>query len=71
MHLLKEENEHVELHEIRGFASQNLMAALNEAYAISRATRCKQFLFSLSLNPPKDENVSTKTFKQAIEQVEQ
>jgi len=71
LHLLKEENEHVEVHELRGFASNSLMAALNEAYAISRATRCKQFLFSLSLNPPKDENVSTEIFKQAIEQVEE
>ncbi|SEN51125.1 hypothetical protein [Nitrosomonas marina] len=58
LHLLKEENEHVEVHEVRGFASRNLMAALNETYAISKATRCKQFLFSLSLNPPQNENVS-------------
>jgi hypothetical protein len=71
LHLLKQENEHVEVHEVRGFASQNLMAALNESYAISRATRCKQFLFSLSLNPPKHENVSTETFKQAIERAEE
>jgi hypothetical protein len=71
LHLLKQENEHVEVHEVRGFASDNLMAALNEAYAISRATRCKQFLFSLSLNPPKSENVSTETFKQAIERAEE
>jgi hypothetical protein len=71
LHLLKQENEHVEVHEVRGFASHNLMAALNEAYAISRATRCKQFLFSLSLNPPKHENVSTETFKKAIEQAEE
>ncbi len=70
LHLLKEENEHVEVHELRGFASNNLMAVLNEAYAISRATRCKQFVFSLSLNPPKDENVSTETFEKAIEQAE-
>ena len=46
------------------------MAALNEAYAISRATRCKQFLFSLSFNPPKHENVSTETFERAIERAE-
>ncbi len=46
-HLLKEENEHVEVHEIRGFASQNLTAALNEAHAISRATRCRQFLLDI------------------------
>ena len=71
LHLLKQENEHVEVHGVRGFASQNLMAALNEAHAISRATRCKQFLFSLSLNPPKDENVSTETFKQTIDRVEE
>ncbi|SEL14224.1 relaxase/mobilization nuclease domain-containing protein [Nitrosovibrio tenuis] len=71
LHLLKQENEHVEVHEVRGFASDNLMAALNEAYAISRATRCKQFLFSLSLNPPKHENVSTETFKQAIDRAEE
>ena len=71
LHLLKKENEHVEVHEVRGFASDNLMAALNEAYAISRATRCKQFLFSLSLNPPKHENVSTETFKQAIDRAEE
>ncbi|MBA3756240.1 MAG: relaxase [Nitrosomonas sp.] len=70
-HLLKQENEHVEVHEVRGFASQNLMAALNEAHAISRATRCKQFLFSLSLNPPKDQNVSTETFEQTIDRVEE
>ncbi len=71
MHLLKQENEHVEVHEVRGFASNNLMAALNEAHAISRATRCKQFLFSLSLNPPKNENVSTETFEQTIGKVEE
>lgn len=71
LHLLKQENEHVEVHEVSGFASQNLMAALNEAHAISRATRCKQFLFSLSLNPPKNENVSTETFEQTIGKVEE
>jgi hypothetical protein len=45
LHLLKEENEYVEVHEIRGFNSQNLASALKEADAISRATRCKQYLF--------------------------
>ncbi|GKS69681.1 hypothetical protein W03_18090 [Nitrosomonas sp. PY1] len=71
LHLLKQENEHVEVHEVRGFASNNLMAALNEARAISRATRCKQFLFSLSLNPPKNESVSTETFEQTIDRIEE
>ncbi len=71
LHLLKQENEHVEVHEVRGFATNNLMAALNETHAISRATRCKQFLFSLSLNPPKDQNVSTEIFEQTIGKVEE
>jgi relaxase-like protein len=70
-HLLKDENEHVEVHEIRGFASENLHGALNEAYAVSRGTKCKQFLFSLSLNPPPQENVKTETFETAIERIEE
>ena len=69
-HLLKQENEHVDVHELRGFVSGNLTGALNEVYAISRATRCKQFLFSLSLNPPPDAQVSTQDFEQAIGKVE-
>ncbi|ODS24048.1 hypothetical protein AB835_05930 [Candidatus Endobugula sertula] len=71
LHLMKDENEHIEVYEIRGFASENLIGAFNEAYAISRATRCKQFLYSLSLNPPPDEQVSTESFKKAINQAEQ
>lgn len=39
LHLLKDENEHIEVHELRGFVSNNLMGALNEAYAISRAAQ--------------------------------
>jgi hypothetical protein len=70
LHLLKVENEHVEVHEIRGFASENLAGALNEAYAISQGTRCKQFLYSLSLSPPPNEKVKTESFEAAIEQVE-
>jgi len=66
LHLLKDENEHVEVHEIRGFVSGDLVSALKEAQAISRGTKAKQFLFSLSLNPPPRENVSTADFKAAI-----
>ncbi len=70
LHLMKDENEHVELHEIRGFAPANLMGALNEAYAVSRGTKCKQYLYSLSLNPPQTEKVGTADFEAAIEKVE-
>lgn len=71
LHLMKDENEHVDLHDIRGFTSDNLMGALNEAYAVSRGTRCKQFLYSLSLSPPPKENVGTADFEAAIERVEE
>nr|WP_281719909.1 relaxase/mobilization nuclease domain-containing protein [Nitrosomonas nitrosa] len=70
LHLMKQENEHIEIHELRGFASENLMAALNEAYAMSRATKCKQYLFSLSLNPPPGENVETPFLEDAIARAE-
>jgi len=69
-HLLKEENDHVRLHQLRGFIADDLEDAFKEAYAVSRGTRCKQFLFSLSLNPPKDAKVSTEAFESAIERVE-
>ena len=71
LHLLKQENEHVEVYELRGFVSDNLMGALNEAYAVSRGTRCKQFLYSLSLNPPKTARVGTTDFIAAIEKTEE
>lgn len=64
------ENEHVELHELRGFSCERLIDALSEAEAVAKGTRCKQFLFSLSLNPPPGEDVSIDTFETAIEMVE-
>lgn len=69
-HLTKDENDHVTVHELRGFASDTLDGALTEAYAVSRGTQCKQFLFSLSLNPPPDAQVSTQSFETAIDRVE-
>ncbi len=70
LHLMKTENERVELHELRGVLARDLMGALNEMYAVSRGTRCKQFLYSLSLNPPKGEIVSVETFERAIARAE-
>jgi len=70
LHLLKAENDHVEIHELRGFAARDLRGAFNEAYAVSRGTRCKQYLFSLSLNPPATANVPTEDFEAAIARIE-
>ncbi|SFG22020.1 hypothetical protein SAMN05518801_1114 [Novosphingobium sp. CF614] len=70
LHLLKPDNDHVEVHELRGFASDNLHSALNESYAISRGTQCRQFLYSLSINPPPDRHISTEEFENAINRAE-
>lgn len=56
-HLLKDENEHVEVHQVRGFMAHDLPGALDEAHAVSNGTRCKQFLFHVSLSPPQTANV--------------
>ena len=72
LHLLKtEENEHVELHNIRGFLSDDLIGALREAEAIAKGTKCRQFLFSVSLNPPESENVHIQTFEKALDAIEE
>ena len=43
-HLLNTtENDHVTVHEARGFATHDLTEALLEIAAISRGTRCKQY----------------------------
>ncbi len=70
-HLLKtEENEHVDIHEIRGFMASALDGALHEAYAMSRNTRCSKFLFSVSLNPPEAEYVPTDVFENTLDRIE-
>lgn len=71
VHLMKlDDNEHVRLHELRGFASDNLRSAFRETEAISRGTKCQQYLFSLSLSPPEMESVSEETFEQTIDRIE-
>ena len=69
-HLLKAENEHVEVHEVRGFVSGDVKGAMKEAQAVALGTRCKQYLFSVSLNPPASESVPVATFESAIGRVE-
>lgn len=69
-HLQKEENERVEVHQIRGFLSSTLEGAFQESHAISRATNCKQHLFSLSLNPPMGATPSREDFEDAVERAE-
>lgn len=59
------DNDHIALEELRGFAANDLTGALEEAYAVSKGTRCKQFLFSLSINPPKEAEVTVDQLRDA------
>lgn len=65
------DNDHITVHSLRGFVAQDLRGCFDEAHAISKATKCKQFLFSLSFNPPQHENVSVDNFLTAITRAEE
>lgn len=69
-HLMKTENERVEVAQLRGFVADDLDGAFRETYAVSRGTRCQQYLFSLSLNPPKGESVGDEVFVRAADKAE-
>ncbi len=70
-HLMNErDNDHVTLVELRGFIADDLHGALKEAHAISKATKCTQYLFSLSLNPPADQDVPEQAFHDAADGIE-
>lgn len=68
--LATRDNEHVELHEVSGFASDDLLDAFHEADAIARGTRCKNYLFSMSLNPPEGAYVETEVFEKTADLIE-
>ncbi len=70
-HLMNgEKNEHVTVHEVSGFASDNISDALDEIHAISKGTRCSRFMFSLSLSPPQNESVPAEVFEDALSRIE-
>lgn len=68
--LATRDNEHVELHEVSGFVSDDLLDAFHEADAIARGTRCKNYLFSMSLNPPEGSYVETEVFEKTADLIE-
>ena len=72
LHLMNvEDNEHAVVHELRGFMANDLIGAFKEAEAISLGTKCQQYLFSLSLNPPQSAKVPVEEFKKVIGEIEQ
>ena len=64
------ENDHVELHEVRGFVSDDLLDAFRELDAIAAGTRCKNYMFSASLNPPGGADPTALDFEKAADAVE-
>lgn len=71
-HLMNDrDNDHVTVLQIRGFVADDLHGALAEVHAISKATQCTQFMFSLSLNPPQDHVASEQNFLDAASRAEQ
>lgn len=68
-HLLNQENEHIEIHQVRGFIANDVMGAMKESQAVARGTKCKQHVFSLSLNPPETETVSAADFEKAVDKI--
>lgn len=70
-HLMNDrDNDHVTVLDIRGFVADDLHGALSEAHAISKATQCTQFMFSLSLNPPQDYIATEQDFLDAADRAE-
>ena len=71
LHLLNTgQNEHVTVHEVSGFMADDVLGALNEAYALSKGTKCTQFMYALSLNPPQEESVPKEVFENALSRIE-
>ncbi|MEP5730854.1 MAG: AAA family ATPase [Sulfitobacter sp.] len=64
------DNDHVTVHAVDGFVADDLYGAFAETEAISGATQCQKYLFSLSLNPPPGAEVSVETFETTIVQIE-
>jgi hypothetical protein len=72
LHLLNaNDNEHIAVHEVRGFMSQTLIGAMNEADAVSRGARCKQPVFSVSLSPPIAASVPYSLYQEAAARIEE
>lgn len=64
------DNDHVTVHELRGFVSGDLLGAFLEIEAAAIGTRCQQPFFSVSLNPPADALVHFDQYEMAAGAIE-
>ncbi|WP_439573919.1 relaxase/mobilization nuclease domain-containing protein [Phreatobacter sp.] len=71
-HLLNtQDNDHITVQELRGFVAADLHGAMAEVTAIARGTRCRQPVFSLSLNPPQGASIPVADLMAAVDRAEE
>lgn len=64
------DNDHIAVHELRGFASTTLLGAFLEIEATAAGTRCRQPFFSVSLSPPVGAPVHVDQYELAADAIE-
>ncbi|MEM7428176.1 MAG: hypothetical protein AAF441_18955 [Pseudomonadota bacterium] len=57
------DNDLVELHEVREFLRIDILGALTEPQVVSQGTKGRQFLFPVSLSSPQTESVPIERFE--------
>lgn len=73
LHLMNaEDNDHVTVHQLRGFLSGDLAGAFAEIEAVASGTRARQPFFSVSINPPleRSHELTDKDFRAAAHRIE-
>jgi hypothetical protein len=70
-HLVKaEENERVEIMDIRGLAAETVLEAFREMDALASGTRAKNFFYHANINPRADEILTPEQWEQATDTLE-
>jgi hypothetical protein len=73
LHLMNaEDNDHVTVHQLRGFLSEDLAGAFAEIEAVASGTRARQPFFSVSISPPleRSHELTDKNFRAAAHRIE-
>lgn len=65
------DNEHIQVHRIEGFISDDVMGAMREVECVSKGIKSRLPLFSVSLSPPANQRVGVEVFDAAIAEIEE
>lgn len=70
-HLLRtDQNEKVELREVRGTIATDLLGALDEIEATATGTRCRKPFYHASISPPPERSLTARQWSHAIDTLE-